>query len=115
MSECSVRVGSRAPVRSSSPASSDISKSSSQLSPLSRHRGARDEMPDQTDRSSPSSPASTLGISPVGGSVQCCSSGAESPPTFNPSAGRERSGAGADGGGGGEAAAGDGDSGGCSV
>src|SRR5437016_3258495 len=74
MSECSVRLVSSAPTRASSSASSLISKSSSHLSPLSRHRGARLPTPDHTDRSSPSSPASTLGISPVGGSVQCCSS-----------------------------------------
>src|SRR5947208_2801884 len=100
MSECSLRDGSRAPTRSSSPASSDTSKSSSQLSPLSRHRGERDDTPDQTDRSSPSSPASALGISPVGGSVQCCSSGGAPRPTFRPSSGTDRSGSGAAGSGG---------------
>src|SRR3954465_12532987 len=74
MSEWSERVGSRAPTRASSPARSLMLKSSSQLSPLSRHRGARFPTPDHTERSSGSSPASTRGISPVGGSVQCGSS-----------------------------------------
>src|SRR5437763_5412884 len=74
MSEWSDRVGSRAPTRASSPARSLMLKSSSQLSPLSRQRGARLPTPDQTESSSGSSPARTLGISPVGGSVQCCNS-----------------------------------------
>ena len=43
-----------------------------------------DDTPDQTDRSSRSSPPSTLGISPVGGSVQCCSSGDADRPVENP-------------------------------
>src|SRR3954462_12783254 len=100
MSECSVRLEASAPTRGSSSAKSLISKSSSQLSPLSRQRGDRDETPDHTDRSSLSSPARTLGISPVGGSVQCWSSGDDPPPTFSPSLGTERSGSGTDSAGG---------------
>src|SRR4051795_12624915 len=96
MSEWSDLVGSRAPTRASSPARSLMLKSSSQLSPLSRQRGARVPTPDQTDKSSGSSPARTLGISPVGGSVQGCSSPV-SPATMIFSSGGEAAGGGATG------------------
>src|SRR3954447_13983217 len=96
MSEWSDLVGSRAPIRASSPARSLMLKSSSQLSPLSRQRGARLPTPDHTDRSSGSSPAKTLGISPVGGSVQCCNSPV-SPATMIFSSGEEDAGGGATG------------------
>src|SRR3954452_20545001 len=93
MSECSVRDSSRAPTRtSSSRPRSATSRSSSQSLWLSRQRGPRDDTADQA--ASSSSPISTLGTSPVGGSVQWGRSGDESVATLRPSSGSDRSGSG---------------------
>src|SRR5436190_1594016 len=96
MSECSVRDSSSAPTRtSSSRPSSPTSRSSSQSLWLSRHLGPREDTADQA--ASSSSPISTLGTSPVGGSVQWGRSGEEPVATLRPSSGSDRSGIGGGG------------------